>query len=85
MRLQLLFSAIHKRCGQDLMMIDYRIKTREDFCKITNGELEPLTIFCSTCAEHVQPHYYEAWEIDGTHIQEIVSRSPIEKLKSTVL
>jgi hypothetical protein len=83
MKFQLLFSAVHERCGQDLIMIDYRVKSREDFAKIARGELKPLSIFCNLCAEHVQPGFYEVWEIEGSHIVELVGRRPIENLTST--
>lgn len=82
MKFQLLFSAVHDRCGQDLIMIDYRIKSREDFAKIAGGELKPLSMFCNLCAEHVSPGYYEVWEIEGSRIVELVGRTPIDKLGS---
>jgi hypothetical protein len=82
MKFQLLFSAVHERCGQDLLMIDYRVKSREDFAKMAGGELRPLPIFCNLCAEHVAPGFYEVWEIDGSHIVELVGRRPIESLGS---
>ena len=82
MKFQLLFSAVHERCGQDLIMIDYRVKSREDVARITGGELKPLPIFCNLCAEHVTPGFYEVWEIEGSRIKELVGRRPIENLGS---
>lgn len=85
MGFDIIYIAIHSRCGHEIRKSDYRIKPREDFRKLPAGEMKPLAIFCSTCSEGVPPTHFEIFEVNGIRNEELVSKTPIEKIGSTKL
>ena len=66
-RIDLIYSAIHDRCGMELRRSDWRIVTQEDLNALqrdttSNGRLNMIELYCHRCVETFMP----------THLQIVV-------------
>lgn len=80
MEVDIIYIATHSRCGQELRVSDYRIKSLEDLRSLIKGNIKPLSLYCGTCLESIPATHFEIIKTEGIRIKELVRRTPIEKL-----
>jgi hypothetical protein len=83
LRVQIIYSAIHTRCGYRIARTHPKVFSRADLKSILTeakrkGGLETIKLYCHHCAESVEPTHIEAIE-DG---KIIVPELEIDKFNS---
>lgn len=72
---QVIYSARHDRCGQLVLLSDYRIHSLEELKELH----EPLELWCNNCLEKLQPTHAEVFAVEELKFRYVVNECTMEE------